>query len=299
MAGLPEQAGETLRACLEVYFAVLHHHHALAFTSYIFRALVSTCSRDSNQLSLSSSVLSPFCARSTPFLFSIGAEPRLPSRFSLACISSQRQDRLIQQHVALHGYVSVSRYSLAPFLIREIRRTSRLLLSKIPLTLRLPWPPTEPLYLQASPTTALLSDTRPTSLSPSALSALNATLDELLQLFIHASLIAPTGASPPSVNGTPPLSAGPLGPKDVYTTERFAAGVRRVLGPNLGKNVVLEAELAIRELLRMGAPSLRGDGALRKGSFSGTVGVAATTQADDLFRLLREWVMEISGLGGA
>jgi hypothetical protein len=123
-------------------------------------------------------------------------------------------------------------------------------------------------------------------------------LDELLQLFIHASLIAPTGSSPPSVNGTPPLAAGPLGPKDVYTTERFAAGVRRVLGPSLGKNVLLEAELAIRELLRMGAPSLRGDGALRKGSFSGASAVAATTQADDLFRLLREWVMEISGLGG-
>lgn len=71
-----------------------------------------------------------------------------------------------------------------------------------------------------------------------------------------------------------------------------------MLGPSLGKNVLLEAELAIRELLRMGAPSLRGDGALRKGSFSGLSEVAATTQADDLFRLLREWVMEISGLGG-
>lgn len=91
-----------------------------------------------------------------------------------------------------------------------------------------------------------------------------------------------------------------MGPKDIYTTERFAAGVRRVLGPNLGKEVILEAELAVRELLKLGAPSLRGDGALRKGSFGAGSGssVAATTQADDLFRLLREWVMAISGLGG-
>lgn len=158
----------------------------------------------------------------------------------------------------------------------------------------------EPRYLEAAPTTALLSETRPTSLSAPTLSAINATLDELLQLFIHASLIPPTGSSPPSVNGTPPMSAGPLGPKDVYTTERFAAGVRRVLGPNFGKNVILEAELAVRELLKMSNPSLRGDGALRKGGIGEANGssVAATTQADDLFRLLREWVMAISGLGG-
>ena len=74
-----------------------------------------------------------------------------------------------------------------------------------------------------------------------------------------------------------------------------------MLGPNLGKNVVLEAELAIRELLKMSNPSMRGDGALRKGSFGGGGGdstLTATTQADDLFRLLREWVMAISGLGG-
>lgn len=79
-----------------------------------------------------------------------------------------------------------------------------------------------------------------------------------------------------------------------------------MVGPHLGKEAVLEAELAIRELLRIGPPSLRGDSALRKSSFgtssssSSTAGSsAATAQAEELFRSLRAYVQAISGLGAA
>lgn len=167
--------------------------------------------------------------------------------------------------------------------------------------------PTEPQYLYEPPTTAVLSETRPTNLSPPALTALNFALDELLQLWVHASLSPSTATTPPiSSTVAPPLAPGPLGPKQVFTTERLKQGVIRVVGPYLGKNVVLEAELAVRELLRLAPPSLRADAALKKGNFGSPTTVfegqdegTAAQQADEIFRSLRAWVQLVSGLGGA
>lgn len=172
-------------------------------------------------------------------------------------------------------------------------------------TANLTTPFAEPTYLHPAPTTAVLSEARPLRLANAALLSLNYLLDELLHLFIHAALVPPPSSNRLSVSSSSP--PGPLGPNEVLTTERFKAGVIRVVGPHLGKNAVLEAELAIRELLRMGAPSLRGDSALRKTSFgspassSATANAtsAATAQADELFRSLRAYVQAISGLGAA
>ncbi|SCV68443.1 BQ2448_564 [Microbotryum intermedium] len=176
---------------------------------------------------------------------------------------------------------------------------------------------TEPEYVFREPATAILSDTRPTNLTPAALAIINYTLDELLQLWVHAaltqspatpstSIIASGG--PTSVTGLPPKPGpSPLGPSEAFTTERFKAGVIRVLGP-LGKNSVLEAELAVRELLRMSAPSLRADPAMRRAQPTAAMASSSrdaisaeqiVAQADTIFRALRQWLMSISGLGAA
>ncbi|KDE09743.1 hypothetical protein MVLG_00143 [Microbotryum lychnidis-dioicae p1A1 Lamole] len=173
---------------------------------------------------------------------------------------------------------------------------------------------TEPQYVLGEPATAILSDTRQTSLTPAALAIINYTLDELLQLWVHAALTQSLSTPTTSItSGAPPTSApsrsgpSPLGPSDAFTTERLKIGVIRVLGP-LGKNSVLEAELAVRELLRMSAPSLRADPALRTAqptiasSASSRDAVSAqqiVNQADTIFRALRDWLMSISGLGAA
>ena len=173
----------------------------------------------------------------------------------------------------------------------------------LPPVTHAPSPHAEPVYLLLNPTTALLSDARPLSLTSPALLSLNYLLDELLHLTINASLGGPGAGS--SAAGT--VALGPLADSEVLTTERFKAGIIRVVGPLLGKNAVLEAELAIRELLRLGAPSMRGDAALRKSSFgaptaegqSSELALATSAQADDIFRSLRAFIQIISGLGGA
>ncbi|KAM0756498.1 hypothetical protein T439DRAFT_376677 [Meredithblackwellia eburnea MCA 4105] len=168
---------------------------------------------------------------------------------------------------------------------------------------------TEPQYLLAQPTTSILSEARPLHLSTGALLSLNYLQDELLHLTINAALgalaINPnlSPASPPTLS----IPLGPLAPNEVLTTERIKAGLIRVVGPLLGKNAVLEAELAVRELLRLGPPSLHGDAALRKSSFGSTnvqpgaratqSPAAAANQVDDIFRSLRAYVQLISGLG--
>lgn len=159
---------------------------------------------------------------------------------------------------------------------------------------------TEPTYLHAEPCTAVLSDTRPIELAPSALAALNYALDELLQLWVHASL---TPSSSSSASGIP----GPIGLNEVLSTERLKAGVIRIVGPATGKNVALEAELAVRELLSSSPAALRSDPALKIAASSSLAQSSAQPtdesspqqQAEDIFRLLRDWVHDISGLGGA
>lgn len=124
-----------------------------------------------------------------------------------------------------------------------------------------------------------------------ALAGVNFVLDELLQLWVHAAL-TPTGANP---------IPGPLGSGEALTTERFKAGVMRVVGPVTGKNVALEAEMAIRELLNTSSPGLRADPALKMTSSrasESTALISPSNQAESVFRDLRGWVHAISGLGG-
>ena len=129
-----------------------------------------------------------------------------------------------------------------------------------------------------SPAADILSEARPLHLSRQALVAINRLLDELLHLCSHAA-ISPS-----------------LAPYEVLTTERFKAGLIRVVGPHLGKNAVLEAELAVRELLRLNPPSMRGDAALRKTIFgsSGLTANIGASQPDDVFRALRSFVQALS-----
>ncbi|GAA5977305.1 hypothetical protein JCM11641_000060 [Rhodosporidiobolus odoratus] len=180
----------------------------------------------------------------------------------------------------------------------------------------------EPTYLHLHTVTSILSETRPTRLSPSALAAFNFTLDELLHIIVHAALhSAPPSASPkssPALTGVAPslLSVPwPLAPAEVLTTDRIKSSLARILGPtSLAKECVLEAELAIRELIRRGSPSLRGDGSLKKSAMWATPlsgsgkdeGAAVeeqkeevAKQTNEVFRALRAWIMQICGLGAA
>lgn len=192
---------------------------------------------------------------------------------------------------------------------------------------------TEPTYILPLPSTSLLSETRPTHLSPAALDTLNKTIDETLFIVVHAALHSPpsstTPTGSPGGSGGSPGGAGmhlsapaPLEKDEVLTIERVKSAFARILGPtSLAKECILEAELAVRELMRRGSPSLRGDAALKKGTMWGTprlpapgrIGMesgleegegeekkrAVGEQANEIFRALREWVMQISGVGGA
>lgn len=108
---------------------------------------------------------------------------------------------------------------------------------------------------------------------------------------MHASLTPPAA-------GSSTLGTGPLAPNEPLTTDKLKAGLVRAMGAPLGKSAALEAELAVRELLKLGAPSLRGDGALRKSSLAAGRIAFDEMQVDEVFRSLRGWVQAISGLGG-
>ncbi|GAA5952885.1 hypothetical protein JCM21900_004254 [Sporobolomyces salmonicolor] len=166
----------------------------------------------------------------------------------------------------------------------------------------------DPNYVLDAPSTSVLSETRPTSLLPSALLALNYTLDELLHIIVHAALHSSSSGSPASTPLSPPTPPRPLAPNEVLTIERFKSALQRVIGPQLGKECILEAEMAIREVIRRGSQSLRGDPALKKGLWGSPVlggGLAeaggasdeVASQAEEIFRCLREWIMQISGFG--
>ncbi|KAK4704486.1 phospholipase/carboxylesterase, partial [Phenoliferia sp. Uapishka_3] len=162
---------------------------------------------------------------------------------------------------------------------------------------------TEPQYLLPEPTTALLSEARPLHFSTEALLCLNYLLDELLHLIVVAALSGGSGG-PSSTLTTPANNA--LGQFEVFTTERFKNGLNSVVGTQMGKDAGTEAELAVRDLLRLSAPSMRGDPALRKSvgartpvRQNSTVSLATSAQADDVFRSLRAFIQIISGLGVA
>ncbi|GAA5926711.1 hypothetical protein JCM3775_007017 [Rhodotorula graminis] len=176
----------------------------------------------------------------------------------------------------------------------------------------------EPDYLYPTPTTIALSqgdDSRPTQLAPQALLALNHLIDELLHLVVHSSLhstpspLTPTSSPTGGLSTQPPT---PLGATEVLTSDRFKSALARILGPtSLAKECILEAELAVRELVRRGSPSLRADGTLKRapGVWGSPVlpsnGVPLADdeelvrQASETFRVLRAWAMQISGLGAA
>ncbi|BGO96782.1 hypothetical protein NBRC10513v2_000718 [Rhodotorula toruloides] len=182
----------------------------------------------------------------------------------------------------------------------------------------------EPVYVHSNPAATLLSEARPTRLSPAALLSLNYLSDELLHLIVHAALHSAPIETAPNGDAHPVASAPvPLEEDEVLTTERFKSALARILGPtSLAKECILEAELAVRELVRRASPSLRADGALKKTSGRGVWGspvlpetaslpgpAAGETkdlsrekvakQAVEVFRCLRAWVMQISGVGAA
>lgn len=172
------------------------------------------------------------------------------------------------------------------------------------------------------PATAIVGETRPTRLAPAALLCLNYLIDELLHLVVHAALHSPPSSTTPTnsppgstspQNVAPSQPPAPLTHGEVLTTDRFKAALARILGPtSLAKECILEAELAVRELVRRGSPSLRGDGALRRnnGMWGSPVLVQSgaedagrarevAQQAAEVFRAVRAWVMQISGVGQA
>ncbi|GAA6007227.1 hypothetical protein JCM11491_003052 [Sporobolomyces phaffii] len=117
-------------------------------------------------------------------------------------------------------------------------------------------------------------------LSTSALYLLNATIDELVQISVHAL-----------------VRAFPL----PVTVDSFKSTFQRVVGLRLGKECLLEAELAARDLLKRSGSrnSLRADPALAP-SIGTPVDADERTRegiSEQVFASLREWVMQISGLG--
>ncbi|CDR49310.1 RHTO0S25e00980g1_1 [Rhodotorula toruloides] len=182
----------------------------------------------------------------------------------------------------------------------------------------------EPIYVHSNPAATVLSEARPTRLSPAALASLNYLSDELLHLIVHAALHSAPIETTPNGDAHPVANAPvPLEEDEVLTTERFKSALARILGPtSLAKECILEAELAVRELVRRASPSLRADGALKKTSGRGIWGspvlpetaslpgpAAGETkdslrekvakQAVEVFRCLRAWVMQVSGVGAA
>jgi hypothetical protein len=140
----------------------------------------------------------------------------------------------------------------------------------------------EPHYVLPTPASVLASETRAITLHATALVWLNTWLDELL--FLTLSACCSTTSA-----GVEERLILPL------TTERYKTlGVLRVLPNALGKNAVLEAELAVRELVRGSARDLRHDPALRKAAES-PQNTAADLQS--VFEELRVWAEEASALG--
>lgn len=121
-----------------------------------------------------------------------------------------------------------------------------------------------------APANDLLSSSageRPVRIAPPALRALNLLLDELLFAWTHAAVTATLANSPQqqfntSANGEAGQAAAaatlpnlaPLGPNEALTTDRFKFAVTRHAG-SLGKEAVLESELAIREVRSCAAPT--------------------------------------------
>jgi hypothetical protein len=142
----------------------------------------------------------------------------------------------------------------------------------------------EPHYVLPTPASVLASETRSITLHTTTLVWLNTWLDELLFLTLSACC-----SSSPSPGGTEDRLILPL------TTERYkTVGVLRVLPNALGKNAVLEAELAVRELVKSNARELRHDPALRKAAENGS---ATTVDLQAVFEELRVWTEEASALG--
>jgi hypothetical protein len=79
---------------------------------------------------------------------------------------------------------------------------------------------TPPYYISSRSADVILSDVRPTNLSPDALNSINAFLDELLHSVLSAAR--------------------------ALTTTKLRAGLHKVLPTTLGKEAVLEAELELR-----------------------------------------------------
>lgn len=162
---------------------------------------------------------------------------------------------------------------------------------------------TEPNYLSAIAATEFLSDTRLTSLSTSSLRFVNGLIDELLHLIIHNSTL--TLNSNQSQLSNQQLIPTILNSNQVLTIQALKLGTLRVLNPSntLAKSSILEAEIALRSLLKLSSIStgLHSDSSLQNppsspnNSNQSTIDpIQFSTQADKLFRSLRSFTQSIS-----
>ncbi|GAA5896585.1 uncharacterized protein JCM6883_006952 [Sporobolomyces salmoneus] len=136
-------------------------------------------------------------------------------------------------------------------------------------------------------------------LSPSSLHLLNPLLDELLQITIHLILL-------PSSNDSSSQNSLPVLP---VTIDQFKSTFQRIVGMGIGKECLVGAEMAVREVLKRSGNgnSLKADQALStssssKGNSREKMELTMTMEernkvAEEIFTSLREWIMQISGLG--
>ncbi|KAM0793161.1 hypothetical protein ACM66B_000635 [Microbotryomycetes sp. NB124-2] len=147
----------------------------------------------------------------------------------------------------------------------------------------------EPQYVLAESARRILSETRPLQLASDALAAVNFTLDELLQLWVHVSLVSINDGNEAQTNVD----------LELYTTDRFKAGLLKVTGPVLGNQAVLEAEVTTQELIKLDSSLAHHERALKGSGATQTAPATPADTAHELFVSLREWVHTISELGAA
>lgn len=154
----------------------------------------------------------------------------------------------------------------------------------------------QPTYIHPDAASLLLSESRPLQAAPVLLHAVNLLVDELLWLALdacsdpghtEAERIKLAAAGRPvdaPLKGTIPW---PL------TTAEFKKALLKVLGNGVGKNAVLEAELAVRELLKTAPSEARRDPALSAAPGPKT----SRARVEVVFSELRGWCDRLSPLG--
>lgn len=79
--------------------------------------------------------------------------------------------------------------------------------------------------------------------------------------------------------------------------DELKAALAKTVGPSLSKEAFLEAEIALRELLRAAPPSMRGDPALKKQDLTASPSRSGPPTLEATYNAMRSWIMALSGLG--